>query len=290
MDTSGTTNSCRQCSYDIIAVSTEGVCPECGCSAAWSREGFFFKNGIHSTVETARRGVGELFWGAIILVAATIARIALKTWSSPTDLNVLHGAIQALQGVAVAIATVGVFTVTRADLYAPKEFTRLRMPYARWTARISMSIIGAALLVLIFMPSSWPSNVKDAVMSAFTIVIPIFSLGGVWGLGRCLTLFASRASNASLGSKFRLVSRYYVILWSVFIAIFAIGALFSKSPISRLFIPAYTAPTPLSRPLVVMQSFVELLPFASLLLLGVLIFRLRTLSITLRAIARHSQP
>lgn len=288
MSKSETTNTCRQCNYDIVAVSTDGVCPECGCSAAWSREGFYFKNNTRSTVESANRGVGELFWGAIILIAATLARIALHKWGSAAELNVLHGAIQALQGVAVAAVTLRVFTVTRADLYAPNEFTRVRMSRARWTARISISIISAALLLLIFMPRSWGSSVTDIVIPLASILIAIISLGGVWSLGRCLTLLASRASNASLGSRIRRTSRHYVILLSFFFATLALGALFVKSPFNRLLMPTYAQGATLSRPLVVLQVFVGILPYVCLILLGVLVFRLRTLGRELRFIARHS--
>lgn len=277
MNNSSTAIKCRQCGYDLVGVLSDGVCFECGCSAAWSRTGFSLLNAPHHTVASLLAGVRTLFWASAALVAASLGRGAVYKWGWNRDLSLLDGAIEALQGVAVAGVIWGVFAVTRGDLYAPAEFTKLRATRTRWAARISMSILCAALLLVIFAPHSWRRNVDDVSL----VVIGFVSLVGVWGLGRCLGLLASRAGADALGAKLRSASWLYIFVLPVAVVEFT-TQLFSANinSLLRAIFGASAQPFGNLLPLI--------LPFIYLLTLGLLASRLREFAKAIRAIARTS--
>jgi len=280
---------CRQCGYDLAEVGPDGVCSECGCSAAWSRTGFFFANGPKRIPAKLRLWIWLLVWSGIVFFGVSVARGAWYFKNPEFESPALLAAMQSLQVVGMVGFILGVFAVTQGDMYAPREFTSVRDWRVRWTARLSLSFAGAAMFAVIFIPIGWSRNPSDIVYSSLIKAAIVASLPGAWGLGRCLALLSSRAGDDDLGAGIRRTSKQYVVLMSIaLLEILMRDPLFS-TPISWVMahLTFYVFAQQTSR---FMTMVIGIIPLVCFVLLASLVSRLFTLSGVLRGLGQTLAP
>lgn len=133
--------ACIRCSYNLVGLSPQGVCPECGTSVEDSTRGFFLRYSAPEYIQQLRKGLALVLNAILLMIVLAVASIFVMSVLPPSGVN--HIVVEWAGLIPAAMSVLGYWMYTQPD---PKFVGGEQPLAARSTLRAAVVVNGVLTL------------------------------------------------------------------------------------------------------------------------------------------------